>query len=187
MQKYQKFLYKIVVVLLTLSSLIAWIIIHNKTVATSQPKSPPIPLYTDFQLIIPKISVNAPVIADVNGSDKVAYFKALENGVAHFQGTAKPGEKSNIFIFGHSSFYADSPGSYKEVFKNLEKLEIGDEIILWYRQKEYKYKVIASKVVNPDEVEVLKPTSSEQVSLMTCVPPGTTLKRLVVIATPTKP
>ncbi len=85
-----------------------------------------------FHLVIPSLNLDAPVIADVDGSNKEEYFKALENGVAHFKGTAKPGEGSNIFIFGHSSFYKNRPGNYKEIFKNLEQVKTGDEIILWY-------------------------------------------------------
>lgn len=138
--------------------------------------------FEDFHLVIPILSLDAPVIADVDGSNREEYFKALENGVAHFKGTAKPGEGSNIFIFGHSSFYRNKPGNYKEIFKDLEKVKSGDEIILWYQKKEFRYQVSEIKVVNPDQVSVLQPTSKEQVTLMTCVPPRTTLKRLIIIA-----
>lgn len=144
--------------------------------------SNPTASFEDFHLAIPGLNLDAPVIADVDGSNKEEYFKALENGVAHFRGTAKPGEGSNIFIFGHSSFYKNKPGHYKEIFKNLEQVKSGDEIILWYQKKEFRYQVSEIKVVNPDQVSVLKPTKNEQVSLMTCVPPGTTLKRLIIIA-----
>lgn len=139
------------------------------------------PSFEDFHLVIPKLNLQVPIISDVDGSDKEAYFRALENGVAHFKGTAKPDEGSNIFIFGHSSFYQDRPGNYKEIFKDLEQLKEGDEIILWYEKKEFRYSVSEIKIINPTQVEVLRPTSYEQVSLMTCVPPGTTLKRLIVI------
>ncbi len=144
------------------------------------------PLYQDFHLLIPKLNLNAPVIADVDGTDKDAYFKALEGGVAHFKSTAKPGEGSNIFIFGHSSFYWYKPGDYKEIFKTLPDLTVGDEISLWYNSKEYRYKVTETKEVQPTEVDVLQGTKQEQVTLMTCVPPGTTLRRLIVIATPSQ-
>ena len=140
--------------------------------------------YDDFHLIIPKLNLQAPIIADVDGQNKKIYFKALENGVAHFKGTAKPGEGSNIFIFGHSSFYPWSPGDYKEIFRSLENLQENDEIIIWHQKKEYKYYVFETKVVDPDEVKFLKPTTQEQVTLMTCVPPGTTLKRLIIIGKP---
>lgn len=148
------------------------------------PSPTPSALYNDFHLIISALEINAPVIADVDGANQTAYDKALEDGVAQLLGSAKPGEGSNIFIFGHSSYYWYKPGDYKEIFKNLEDLKVGDEIIIWYQKKEYKYKITETKVVSPNEVDVLKPTSQEQVTLMTCVPPGTTLKRFIAIAKP---
>lgn len=148
---------------------------------TPPPITKTIPAYTDFHLLIPSLSVNAPVIPDVDGGDKDTYFKALQGGVAHFSGTAKPGEGSNIFIFGHSSYYAWDPGDYKEVFKNLEDIKEGDEIDLWYQSKKYKYIVTVTKIVDPGDVSVLKPTPTEQVTLMTCVPVGTDENRLIVI------
>ena len=139
---------------------------------------------TTFNLEIPSLEISAPVIADVNGGDKDVYFKALEGGVAHFAGTAKPGEGGNIFIFGHSSFYFWKAGDYKDIFKNLEDIEIGDEIIVNYKDKKYTYKVTETKVVDPNETSVLEPTATEQLTLMTCVPPGTDEQRLIVIAKP---
>ena len=154
----------------------------NSKTAPATPNPSTSALYDDFHLLIPSLDIDTPVIADVDGTDQDAYFKALENGVAHFRGTAKPGQSSNIFIFGHSSFYWYKPGNYKKIFTNLEDIKIGDEIILWYSQKEYKYRTSEIKTVDPSEIDVLKPTSEEQVSLMTCVPPGTALRRLIVVA-----
>jgi len=158
--------------------------IKNKTIGDLSPSPSASPLYQDFHLLIPTLSINAPVIADVNGADQDSYDKALEGGVAQLQGSSKPGQGSNIFIFGHSSFYWYKPGNYKKIFVNLEDIKIGDEIIIWYTQKEFKYKITETKVVSPSEVDVLQPTAQEQVTLMTCVPPGTTLRRFIVIAKP---
>ena len=140
--------------------------------------------FPEFGLDIPNLKIQAPIIADVPGDDQNAYFKALENGLAHFEGTKKPGEGGLIFIFGHSSFYLLSAGKYKEIFRNLEKVKAGDEILVWYKNKEYKYRVFETKIVDPSDVSVLKDTPTEQLSLMTCVPPGTSLKRLIVNAKP---
>lgn len=168
-------------------------VIKNKSESKSKPKPTPNPItqeennpvtYTDFHLVIPSLGINAPVIADVDGSDKEGYFKALESGVAHYKDTAKPGEGSNIFIFGHSSYYSWSPGNYKEIFVNLPDIKKNDEISVWWQSKEYKYIVTSTKVVEPTETSVLKPTDTEQLTLMTCVPPGTAEKRLIVIAIP---
>ncbi len=141
-------------------------------------------LYKDFHLVIPILNLDAPIISDVSGNDKVEYYNALENGVAHFKDTKKPGEGSNIFIFGHSSFYWWSPGDFKDIFASLDQLKEGDEIILWFQEKEYKYQVINKKIILPEETSVLQPTQKEQVTLMTCYPVGTAQKRLIIVAKP---
>lgn len=153
-----------------------------KPESPSNPSPTISPTNHEFHLSIPSLGIEAPVIADIDGADQVSYFTALENGVAHLKGSSKPGEGSNIFIFGHSSYYWYKPGNYKEIFRNLEDLQANDEIIIGYKGQEYKYKVTSKKTVDPSQVDVIRQTTQEQVSLMTCVPPGTTLKRLIVVA-----
>lgn len=163
---------------IVLTTLLCWPRNTPKTTSSTPTASP---LYEDFHLAIPSLNIDAPVIADVDGADQDAYFKALENGVAHLKGSSKPGDGSNIFIFGHSSFYWYKPGNYKTIFAKLEDVKTGDEIVLWNHGKKYVYIVSETKIVDPEEVDVLKPTSEEQVSLMTCVPPGTTWHRLIIV------
>lgn len=152
--------------------------------AAPTPAAAQSPLYDSFHLLIPSLDISAPVIPDVDGANQKAYDKALEGGVAQLSGSAKPGEGSNIFIFGHSSFYWYKPGDYKKVFATLNKLKKGDKIILWYDKKEHQYAVSETKIISPSGVDVIKPTKEEQVTLMTCWPPNTTQKRLIVIAKP---
>lgn len=64
----------------------------NNTAPTPVPKIETKQVYSDFHLVIPALNISAPVIADVDGTDKDTYFKALEGGVAHYQNTSKPGE-----------------------------------------------------------------------------------------------
>jgi len=179
---------KYILIGLVLILLIGIFGIAKKQKPAPQPTPTPVaqaaPKYTDFHLEIPSLNINAPIIADVDGNDKTAYFKSLEGGVAHFRGTAKPGENSNTFIFGHSSYYWWAAGDYKTIFSTLPDIKEGDEIDVWYQEKEFKYKVSETQVVDPTDVDVLKPTSSEQLTLMTCVPVGTDKERLIVIAKP---
>jgi sortase A len=65
----------------------------------------------------------------------------------------------------------------------LYKLENGDEVNLFHEGKRYVYEVTGSKIVDPSEVEyITRKTETEFVTLQTCWPPGTTLKRLLVFA-----
>jgi len=65
----------------------------------------------------------------------------------------------------------------------LGKLTDGDEIYIYYNNQKYTYKVVDKKVVDPSAVFYLgKNGRGNTLTLQTCYPPGTTLKRLVVIA-----
>ena len=137
--------------------------------------------FTKFGLKIDKLDLLAPIVEDVDGENKNAYNKALQGGVAHYKGTALPGEKSNIFIFGHSSTVTGQ-GPYAKIFASLGDLEKGDEIIVFYKDKEYRYSVFDKQVVEKDETSVLDPTKKEQLTLMTCWPVGTNAKRMIIKA-----
>lgn len=130
----------------------------------------------EFFLSVPKIKIrNARVAVD---STK------FQKNLAHFPGTAIPGEIGNSFITGHSvlSQFAD-PKNYLGIFTELSKLEVGDDIEISLSGKTLHYVVLYSKVVDPKDTSVLLPisSSSRNLTLMSCVPPGTSLKRLVVI------
>lgn len=136
----------------------------------------------DNHIFINRIKVNAPINWDIENNND-AVLKGLETGVAALKGTAKPGENGNIFIVGHSSNYLWAKGDYKHVFALLPQVTNGDLITITYHNTPYVYRVSDIKTVNPDDTSVLK-SDSAQLSLMTCVPLGTNLKRLVVIAKP---
>lgn len=156
---------------------------HQETtsiVKNEEPKTKNLqPEVKQFEVRIEKIGVEAPVIENVDGTNKQAYSETLESGVAHFKGTALPGEGSNIFIFGHSSTVSGK-GTYAKVFARLGELEKGDQVTIFYNGKEYKYSVFEKKVVRSDDISVLEPTNNEQLTLMTCWPIGSDKKRLIV-------
>lgn len=145
-------------------------------VPTSTPTPAPIK-YDEPKIMIPKIGIEAPIMLDVN-EDSV--LSALERGVAHIGGTAKPGEMGNTFIVGHSSNYPWAKGDYNHIFSLLDELVNGDIITVYFQNQYRDYKVIEKVIVRPDQVEIANSTDKEILSLMTCFPVGTTLKRLVV-------
>lgn len=134
----------------------------------------------NFVLRIDKLSIFAPVIADVDGSDKGEYFAALQKGVAQMKGTVSPDKKGNMVIFGHSNFYADDPGAFKQVFKNLDELKAGDKIFIRHNDKDYNYAVSKQQIVNPEDTWVI--SAPYDLTLLTCWPPGTIEKRLIIFA-----
>lgn len=142
---------------------------------------PELPKIDDNHLIIPSIDVNAPVTWNVpnNPTDTLANLK---NGLVHIAGTALPGQKGNVFISGHSSNYPWVKSDYNNIFALLNKVVVGDVVHLKYSGKDYLYKVSEINVVKPNDSSVMQSTGSSMLSLMTCTPVGTNLKRLVVVA-----
>lgn len=142
-----------------------------------------IPEDPEFSVVIPKIGANAKIIPNINAADKDIYLQALQKGVAHTLGTAFPGEKGHIFLFAHSTDYFWNIGNYNAVFYLLYKLERKDEINIVYKGKRYIYKVIGTQIVDASQVEYIRRKSNREfLTLQTCWPPGTTLKRLLVFA-----
>lgn len=129
------------------------------------------PVDSEFGIVIPKIGANAKIIPNVNPYNAKEYQAALTGGVAHARLTVFPGEVGNMFLFSHSS-----------IFYLLYKMEKGDEIDLYRGGRKFKYLVTEKKTVAAEEVKYLQDEGLKKtVTLMTCWPPGTTYKRLLVI------
>ncbi len=135
------------------------------------------------KILIPKINVEIPVVYDEPSIEEKAMQKALERGVVHYATTPYPGEKGNGVIFGHSSNNILNQGKYKFAFVLLNRLDNGDVFYLNYKDARYAYRVYEKKVVEPTELSVLGPNDkAATMTLITCDPPGTSLRRLIVVA-----
>jgi len=101
-----------------------------------------------------------------------------------YPGTARPGENGNAFIFGHSSNYPWIPSDYNDVFALIDTLVKGDEIIVYYDQRKFTYRVTDRSIVKPGDTKVLssRDPNKKELSLMTCWPIGTTLERYIIFA-----
>jgi LPXTG-site transpeptidase (sortase) family protein len=137
----------------------------------------------------PKINVQIPTVYNVPDNSEAAIQAGLESGVVHYPTTVTPGQKGNAAFFGHSSNNIFNKGKYKFAFVLLHKLQEGDTFYLTYNGTVYGYKVITTKIVSPDQVDVLNnvPGEDATATLITCDPPGTTLNRLVVVGRQVSP
>lgn len=148
------------------------------------------------RIIIPKLNLNVPLVTpsfdsllreDWEGVE-TDIQDALQHGVVHYPGTARPGQAGNFFITGHSSYYPWAEGKYKTVFARLHELNPGDEYWVYYGGDKHRYIVGEKKEVKPSDVTVLdQPVGERVATIMTCTPVGTTLRRLIVTATEVDP
>lgn len=138
----------------------------------------------NFGIVIEKLGVNTPIVADVPVTDEKAYMEALKVGVAHASTSDYPSEEpGNVYLFAHSALNFWDLGKYAKVFNLLRKLEIGDRIHVFYEGKDFEYEVLARETYKGWNTYPLTRTTIEPLlTLQTCDPPGTTLNRLVVTA-----
>jgi LPXTG-site transpeptidase (sortase) family protein len=133
------------------------------------------------EVIIPKINVQLPIVYGSSTNEK-EFDTNLEDGIVHYPTTSLPGQGGNAAYFGHSSNNIFNKGQYKFAFVLLHELEPGDIFYITYNGKLYTYKVFQKKIVEPTEIGVLNPVADKPATaaLITCDPPGTSLRRLVV-------
>lgn len=151
-----------------------------KTAAKQKELAPP---NTDFSIVIPKIGASAAVFANIDSQDPKKFLPVLQKGVAHAQGSVLPGQTGNVYLFAHSTDAFYNVGHYNAVFYLIGKLKRGDEISIYYKGEKISYIVSEAKIVGAGNIQYLGNfTQGDTLTLQTCYPPGTTLKRLVVLA-----
>jgi LPXTG-site transpeptidase (sortase) family protein len=120
------------------------------------------------RLIIPKINLDSFVVEGTS-------HKALLRGPGRLKNSAEPGQSGNVIISAHRDTF----------FRHIFELGKGDQVRVEHAGKTAVYEVIEKKVVDPDDVEVLRQTKDPRLTLITCYPTyyiGPAPQRAVVIA-----
>ena len=138
-----------------------------------------------FSIYVPKINARSKIIPNVDPGNSQEYLNALTQGVAHAKGTNFPGQGKEIYLFSHST---DSPlnfARYNAIFYLLGKLDKGDRIVIFFMGQMHTYQVDNKVITSADDTSWLKDDGSgEKLVLQTCDPPGTSWRRLLIIARP---
>jgi LPXTG-site transpeptidase (sortase) family protein len=120
------------------------------------------------QIEIPRIGLSSIILEGTEAS-------TLRRAVGHIRGTALPGQPGNLCIAGHRDTF----------FRPLRRVAAGDDIIVETATGRVTYRVLSTRIVDPEDVEVLDNTPADAVTLVTCYPfhfIGTAPKRFVVRA-----
>jgi sortase A len=131
----------------------------------------PVPTAAPDQAIriqIPALEVDAPV---VQGDG----WEQLKKGVGQNVGSANPGQNGNVVLSAHNDVYG-------ELFRYLDQLTPGDQVVLYTQQRQYVYVVDRTAIVEPTAVEVMASTGSPTVTLISCYPYLVNKQRIVVFA-----
>lgn len=117
---------------------------------------------------IPAIGVDSTI---VQGD----HWDQLKKGVGQMVGSAQPGKEGNMVLSAHNDIFG-------EIFRHLDKLAPGDEIIVSTERSRYRYVVRDIDVVKPTDVYVTAPTEHAQTTLISCYPYQINTDRIVVFA-----
>ncbi len=104
-------------------------------------------------LIIPALEQEIPIIHGV-GEDE------LEKGIGHFAQSVLPGENDNSVLSGHRD----------TVFRDLSKLQIGDQLIVRTSAGSFTYEINNTQIVDKDDQTIITPTDDAVLTVTTCYP-----------------
>jgi len=135
-------------------------------------KSTELPLIPiDNRIVIPRIYVNA----SINEGEDI---DTLDHGMWRRPNTSLPSLGGNTVITAHRFLHKNGPNT----FYHLDKIQQNDDILIYWKGKEYVYKVYEIKEIDPSEIEIEYNTKDSIITLYTCTPLWTSEKRLVVRA-----
>jgi sortase A len=115
---------------------------------------------------IPKINISKPMFEGVT-------LTTLDRGPGHWPGTAMPGDVGNVVIGGHRV-------SHDKPFRNIDKLDVGDDVFFTTDAGRFDYKVVSTEIVTPDAIRIVDQTPERTATLFACTPPGSTKYRIVI-------
>lgn len=129
---------------------------------------------TEYHLAIPKLNITDAIVSTTDYD--------LSSHLVHYGNTNLPPNLGNAVIFGHSTLpQLFNPKDYTTIFANAYKLQVDDAIIITINHVVYTYKIKTIRVVDPSDTSVFSQTlDNSYLTLVTCTPPGTTWKRLII-------
>lgn len=128
---------------------------------------------------IEKIKISAPIIL-VEEEEKVK--EALDRGVVLWPQSSLPGQKGKVIILGHSAPPNWPKIKYDWVFSNLNLLEKGDEIVIYFQKRKYTYLVEEKIFLNRGQELPETDPEKSVLFLISCWPPGKDFRRIAVKA-----
>lgn len=124
----------------------------------------------DNRIVIPSIALDQKIH---EGTDP----NTVHKGVWARPNTSTPSKGGNTVLVGHRFTYG-GPAT----FYHLDKVIVGDRILVYWQEHEYNYVVKSIKTVPATATEVEGPTAIPTLTLYTCTPLWSAKDRLVVVA-----
>lgn len=115
---------------------------------------------------IPKIGVSS-IINVPKAIDVATLDAALTKGAVYYPGSGTL-QNGNMFLFGHSTNWKVVNNQAYQTFNDLDKLVIGDEILLSSGDKKYVYVVTSVRLASEDDALVQFASDTPMLTISTC-------------------
>lgn len=109
-------------------------------------------------------------------------FDLSKHLVQYFTTSDNPTDKGTSVIFGHSTLPQwFNPKDYTTIFARLHQMKNGDEVVIRVNEQDFIYKVFSISIVDAEDPSIFSQAfDNSYITIITCTPPGTTWKRLVI-------
>lgn len=157
------------------------------TPAVSQPSSDtassgPVGPGTQFTITIPTLGKSFTVTHPTDVVSQAGLLAPLQVGLGHL--FSYPGQGGSILVYGHSSSVRTDTSEYTKAFREINKLNPGDRIMIAYGGKTYTYEVTFKQTVDATDMSAYQKQNGEELILYTCWPPDDVKQRYLVHAKP---
>lgn len=138
----------------------------------------PLPEKTENRVVIPKLGVTIPYAPGEASLDQGAQWRYPERG--------NPERGGNFILAAHRFSIQPTPmGTVeKSPFYNIDKLVVGDKIIIDYLGTRYAYEIDKIFDVKPSQTEIEAETDTAKLTLYSCELGGSEAGRVVITAAP---
>jgi LPXTG-site transpeptidase (sortase) family protein len=129
------------------------------------PSPTPPPPGLPVRLVIPSIQVDTPVV-ELNAQPDdagVLQWETVPFVAGHYRLTGPVGAPTNVVLSGHVV-----TRGLGNVFRDLYRLRPGDPIVVYTDRGHFTYRVSRLRVVKPEAVDVLAPSTEPRLTLITC-------------------
>jgi LPXTG-site transpeptidase (sortase) family protein len=115
------------------------------------------------RVLIPRLGLDAHIV-ELPLKDRSWFIDGLEKNIGHLEGTDAPGGSGNFVLAAHLSLADNSPGP----LAHIEQMLPGDQVMVIYQSRIYEYNVTTIQEVAEDRLDVVYPTSTPTLTLLTC-------------------
>lgn len=126
--------------------------------------------WVDYKAIleIPKISLKKGMVESTKNFSSINYAISIDKSSNY------PNEEGNFILYAHSG---NSKIAY---FRNLNKLNVNDEVFVYYEGVKYSYQIINKyEIEKTGKMEVIRDSKRQLITMVTCI--SNTNKQVVLI------